>query len=303
LDLFLQPEKLQAMIIVYRLFSITAYLVSLLPFPLLYVFSDFLSFVLFHVIRYRKEVVFQNLRNSFPEKTDREIRRIARKYYHNLADITLEVIKTRTISKKQLVKRLTFTNIEIVDELYARNRSILVAIGHCGCWEWTGPVWQLFSQHKGFAVVKPLSDKFFEAYLTKLRSRFLIRAELVPFKQTMRTLIKYRNEPTLTILAADQTPHKDEINYWTTFLNQETPFFLGLEKMAIALDFAVLFADIRRVKRGHYELVITKITDEPTKTSQYEIIGQYVHLLEQAIRSRPDNWLWSHRRWKYKREL
>jgi KDO2-lipid IV(A) lauroyltransferase len=290
------------MILIYRLFAITAYLVSLLPFPLLYVLSDFMAFVLYHVIRYRKKVVFENLRNSFPEKTEKEIRKIARKFYHNLADITLEVIKTRTIRKENLFKRLTFTNLEIVDDLYDRNKSILVAIGHCGNWEWTGPVWQMFSRHKGFAIVKPLSDKFFEAYLTRLRERFLIRAELVPFKQTMRTLIKHRNEPTLSILASDQTPHKDEINYWTTFLNQESAFFLGIEKMAVALDFAVLFVDIRRIRRGHYELVISRITDEPKKTSPFEIIEKYVQMLESAIRERPDNWLWSHRRWKYNRE-
>jgi KDO2-lipid IV(A) lauroyltransferase len=138
--------------------------------------------------------------------------------------------------------------------------------------------------------------------MTRLRSRFLFHAELVPFKQTYRTLVKYKDELTITYVAGDQTPHKDEINFWTTFLNRDTAFFLGTEKIARALDYAVVFLDIQRAGRGHYEVSVNLITDDPASMADHAITKTFTHKLEQAINRHPDNWLWSHRRWKYSRE-
>jgi KDO2-lipid IV(A) lauroyltransferase len=155
---------------------------------------------------------------------------------------------------------------------------------------------------RGYAVIKPLSDKFFDDYYHKIRSRLLIKSEVISYKHIFRTLVKFRSEQTFTMMASDQTPHKDEIHYWTNFLHQETAFFLGVEKMAVSLNMAVIFMDVQQTRRGYYEVDVTKITDTPGNTKPYEIIERYVQLLEEAIKRNPYNWLWSHRRWKYKRE-
>ncbi|HNS18036.1 MAG TPA: lysophospholipid acyltransferase family protein [Bacteroidales bacterium] len=290
------------MAILYFIFRIIARFVSWLPFPLLYMFSDVLYLKLYYVFRYRKKVVFSNLRNAFPEKSESEIRQIARKFYRHLADVVLEVMKLGSMSGDQLVSRLHFKNPAIIDEILDSGQSMIMAIGHIGNWEWMPIGFQRIYPLHGFAVVKPLSDKFFDDYYHKIRSRLMIHSKVISFKHIYRALVRNRNEQTLTMLASDQTPHKDEIHYWTNFLNQETAFFLGLEKMAVSLNLAVIFMDVQQTRRGFYEMEVTKITDTPAETQPNEIIERYVQLLEGSIRSNPYNWLWSHRRWKYKRE-
>lgn len=277
------------------------WLISLMPFRLLYPFSRFLAFLLYRLIRYRKKVVFSNLRNAFPEKQDKEIKKIAREFYRNFADLILEVLKIRSISKRSLLKRVSFRNFELIEELHSQKKSIIVTIGHCGNWEWMSMLLEMMSGYKVFAVVKPLNDAFYDDYLTRLRTRFNKKGGLIPFKSTFREMVRRKNELTMTIIAGDQTPTKDEINYWTTFLNQDTPVFLGIEKIARSLDFPVLFFDIQRKKRGYYEIDISMVSAFPIQTSEYEITEKHVKMLEQKIRRNPDNWLWSHRRWKHKK--
>lgn len=290
------------MMVLYFLFRAFAAFISILPFPLLYVVSDLLYVKLYYVFRYRRRVVYSNLRYSFPEKSPREIRQIARKYYRHLADITLEVIKLSHMNGEDLLRHVHFKDLSVIDEILAKKKSIIATIGHLGNWEWMPIALQFILPVKGYAVVKPLSDPFFERFMTRIRTRLLIISEIIPFKQIFRTLVSHRNELSLTILAADQTPHRDEINYWCNFLNQDTAFFLGAEKMAFSLDSAVIFMNTQRSRRGHYEVSVVKITDEPRQMPANDIIRTYVSLLEHTIRENPYNWLWSHRRWKYSRE-
>ncbi|MEA3477233.1 MAG: lysophospholipid acyltransferase family protein [Bacteroidota bacterium] len=289
------------MLVGFYLFKSLAWIISKLPFYCLYRFSDFLSFLLFYIFRYRKTVVFQNLQNAFPDKDHKEIRKIARKYYRNLADIILEVIKLRSITTDQLLKRFSFENIEIIRQLSSQGKSIIMTLGHCGNWEWMGIALGLITEQKGYAIVKPLSDKRFDKYMTFLRTR-LYKDSMIPFKETFRTLIKNKEHLTINAFAADQTPTKSEINYWGKFLNQETGFFTGIEKIAMSLDMGVVFIDIQRVGRGQYKGIFSLITDQPKEAGEQEIIKKYVSLLEQSIIKSPDNWLWSHKRWKHKRE-
>jgi len=283
--------------------TIILFLTSLLPFWLLYRLSDFTRFFLFTIFGYRKKVVLENLRNSFPEKSDEEIGKIARKFYKNLTDIILEVVKVRTIKLKTLQKRYVYKNLEIIDDQYNKGRSVIITIGHCGNWEWMGPTLNNAIKHRGYVVLKPLSDDVMDKYMKTIRTRFAEEEQLIPFKQTFRRLIKLKNQLILTVMAADQTPHKNEINYWSTFMHQDTPFFLGTEKMAKALDHSVVYLEIIRVKRGYYEISAKLITEDPKSTSQYEITEDFIKELESSIRKNPDNWLWSHRRWKYKKEI
>ena len=269
-----------------------------MPFFILYGISDILFFVFFHVVKYRRKVVYNNLSNSFPNLTEKERDLIAKRFYHNLSDLFVEVIKGKTISKSALLKRVEYKNAELLDKYFHENRSVLAITGHIGNWEWVGVTMPFMVKHKFFAVVKPLSDPFWEKYITRLRLRFG-KEGLIPFKQTFRVLLKNRNEKTFTLLAGDQTPTKSEIEYNTFFLNQSTPVFLGPEKMAKSLDLVILFFDIQRKKRGHYVVEISLLTDKPKLTSEFEITEMHVKALEKVIQKQPDNWLWSHRRWKY----
>ncbi|MFA6923196.1 MAG: lysophospholipid acyltransferase family protein [Bacteroidales bacterium] len=285
--------------IFYIIFSIKAWFISILPFRLLYILSDFYYFLLYYVIGYRKKVVFENLRKSFPDKTSQEIEKIAKKYFHNLCDMFLEVIKVKNISEKQILKRVKIKNIEVLDELYLKNKSVIVAMGHLGNWEFTTHAVTLKSAYNHYGLIKPLTNDFFNNYLNKLRNRFNLK--LVPYKQTLKFMARNKNNLSLYYVAGDQTPAKGEITYWTNFLNQDTPVYLGIEKMSKMLDFAVIFMDIQHSKRGYYEIEFTKFTDKPNEFKEFEITEWHVRFLENIIIKNPDNWLWSHKRWKHKK--
>jgi Kdo2-lipid IVA lauroyltransferase/acyltransferase len=288
------------MFIFHYVFIAIAWLIALLPFWLLYLKSDFLSFILYYVVKYRKKVVFENLHNAFPEKTEQEIIQIARKYYYNLGDIIIEVIKLRLISKEQLMKRVKVINSALLDELYNKQKSALLIMGHCGNWEWASPAVSFNTKHRCYGMAKPLSDPFFEKYLMRLRTKFNPDS-IIHFKRFFRMMVENRKNVSAYLMAGDQTPTKGEINYWTTFLNQETAVFLGAEKIAIALDMPIIYMDIQRTGRMRYEVTLSLITDKPKETAEFEITEKHVRLLENAIHLHPENWLWSHRRWKHKR--
>jgi Kdo2-lipid IVA lauroyltransferase/acyltransferase len=281
-------------------FIAVAWIISLLPFWLLQLKSGFFSFILYHVVRYRRKVVFENLHNSFPEKTEIEIKRIARKYYYNLADLFLETIKLQHLSKTQLMKRVKVSDNGLLQDLYNKRKSTLLIMGHCGNWEWASLAIAFHTNHKCYGMAKPLTDAFFNDYLIRLRTKFN-PGSIVHFKRFFRMMVEKKDMLTANLMAADQTPTKSEINYWTSFLNQETAVFLGAEKISKALDMPVVFMDIQRVGRMRYEVTLSLITDTPKKTAEYEITEKHVRLLENAIHLHPENWLWSHRRWKHKR--
>lgn len=287
--------------IAYLLFSAILWLIALLPFAILYVKADVLYYVLYYIIRYRRQVVSQNLKNSFPEKSSSQLKVIEKKYYHNLADIIVEFIKVRHISRNSIENRMKILNPEILDELYAQKKSIFIAIGHCGNWEWLAHILALRKGHKPFAIIKPLSDPFFDQYMRTNRTIFG-GPQMIPFKQTYKTLLSNKHTVNAVVNASDQTPARSEINYWTRFLNQETAFFMGIGKMAKALEYSVLYFDIQRDRRGYYSIIIKPVTINPEVDSAAEITKKYVSLLEQSIIENPDNWLWSHRRWKHKKQ-
>lgn len=278
-------------------------LFSLLPFRAIYLTSSFIAFVLHSVIRYRRKVVDENLKNSFPEKNEKERREIARRFYGNLSDIIVEVLKTQGMNATELQRRMKVINPGLPEQYRKQGRSVIMVSGHCGNWEWYPPSTAL--QCPGFvhncAIVKPLSSEVFEDFMTSLRTRF-IKDVLIPFKSAYRIMASRRHELSLTAILADQTPHRDEINYHTLFLNQQTAVFLGTERIAKSLDHVVMFAHIRRVKRGFYEVEFELITDTPNQTAEHEITNSHVKILEKDIQRHPEQWLWSHRRWKYKVE-
>jgi KDO2-lipid IV(A) lauroyltransferase len=286
--------------IVHFLFRIIVATLSRMPFWLLHLKAEGLRLLLYYVIGYRKKVVFANLRNSFPEKSEKEIRKIAWHYYRNISDLIMEVIKINGISEKQIRERMTLKNFEVVEKYILEGRSFIASTGHIGNWEWLGVRLSLDTRFTTFAVVKPLTDPFFDKWIISMRMKFQQTGK-IDYRNVLKEMIRHKNSVNMTIIAGDQTPTASEINYWTPFLNQETAVFLGTEKIAKILDIPVIFFDTQRIKRGHYQMEFKLITDKPKETAEFEITEAHVRLLEDAIKRNPDNWLWSHRRWKHKR--
>lgn len=284
----------------HKIISFFLYLVSLLPFWVLYAFSDMLFLVLYYVIGYRKKVVQTNLANSFPEKTLAERKLIEKKFYKFLADTILETIKLRSISKSELKKRFKIKNIEEVTQYLHNNRSVLIATGHYANWEWGAPGNSVYFKEPLMIIYKSQSNPYFEADINNMRSRF--GAVMVSMKQALRQIVSFKNQPFIATLLADQTPVQNATNYYLQFLNQPTAVFLGVEKTAKITDRPVVFYYINRIKRGYHEAIFKTITADPKPTVEYEITKIYNAEMERIIRQKPEFWLWSHKRWKFKPE-
>jgi KDO2-lipid IV(A) lauroyltransferase len=283
-----------------RLGTFFLYLLSLLPFWFLYLISDVVFVILYHITGYRRKVVQENLRNSFPEKTEDERKLIERKYYKYMADLMMETIKSVSMSEKQVRKRMIPTNPELVEYYFKQGKSIMAAAGHYCNWEMACLSFGFLTDKRRVIVYKPQSNEVFTDFFNRTRSRF--GATMISMKQTLRKMIEYKNELTFTVLASDQTPVKHEINYFTTFLNQPTAVFLGIEKLTKVVDCVVIFYRIDLVKRGYYTYTFVPLVEEPKQTKPYEITEIHVKYLESLIKEKPEYWLWSHRRWKIKPE-
>lgn len=276
------------------------YLFSLLPFWAMYAIADFLFVLFYYGVHYRRRVVYENLKNAFPEKSEREIHQIQRKFYRHLCDIIVEMVKSVSISEKQLRKRVVLTNPEVITNYYAQGRSLVAIGGHYCNWEWAGLNFPFYTTKKFLIVYKPLSNAIFDQFFHRVRARF--GTIPVAMNRAMRELARLRNEQPAIALLGDQTPSREELGYFVDFLNQKTPVFLGVEKIARATNSVVLYYDMVRVKRGYYTYTLHTLFEEPQQTKEYEITEAHVKFLEEIIKKEPANWLWSHRRWKFKPE-
>ncbi|MDR0814250.1 MAG: lysophospholipid acyltransferase family protein [Bacteroidales bacterium] len=287
-------------LISYALFYAVCRLLAFLPLRALYVLSDFLYLIIRYVVGYRRKVILENLRNSFPEKTEQERVKIMGQFYHYMCDLFVEIIKILHISDKEMHRRIYWHNPEIVKDWYKKGKNIYCVAGHYGNWEWAASI---ESSYLYIPLYHPLENKYFDRFYYRLRTRF--GTDPIASNMVVRAINKYKSENRLTLLyfLADQAPLSNPANYWTTFLNQESSIFLGPEKLARKYNAAVAFAEVRRVKRGYYEIFMTPITENAAETAEHEITDRHVELLEQAIRRAPQYWLWSHRRWKRKRIL
>ncbi|MNU28450.1 Lipid A biosynthesis lauroyl acyltransferase [compost metagenome] len=286
--------------IAYYLVYPILYLISLLPFRLLYALSDAICFLLFGLIGYRKKVVVQNLRNAFPEKTEQEIQAIAKKFYHYFCDLLLETVKSMSISYEELSKRFVMTEeaISSFKHFADKGQSIIIVMGHHGNWEWGGNRFGLVSPQQLYAIFRPLHNKHFNNLIIRIRTRFNTRL------LTDRDVIggmrehKRKGELTATVFLADQTPSSKNV-YWTRFLNQDTPVFWGTERAAIQLNLPVVYADIKRIKRGYYHVESRILVEDPQLYKENGMISElHTRVLEADIMAQPETWLWTHRRWK-----
>jgi Kdo2-lipid IVA lauroyltransferase/acyltransferase len=274
------------------------YLFSALPFRVLYVISDGIFFLIYTVIRYRKEVVLTNLRNAFPEKTPDEINHICRKFYGHLCDLMVETFKILTISRESMQRHCYFSPgaKALFDKLAGENKSSVMVMSHQGNWEWAGHPFSMLCKQKLNVIYHPLSNKYFDGLMLKMRTRFGTR--MIPMKDTFREMVARRKELNITVFIADQTPHPENA-YWTTFLNQDTPVFRGTEKIAVKMNYPVVYAQIRKQKRGYYEMFAEMLVEDPKTTADGEISELFTRRIERDIIAQPETWLWSHRRWKH----
>lgn len=287
--------------IVYYLVLPFIYLISVLPFPLLYAVSSFLYVVLYKILGYRKAVVLDNLRRSFPQKSEAEITAIAKAYYKYLSDLFLETFKTLTINKKTMLKHCYFNPAAkaLFDKYAAENKSIILVLGHLGNWEWAGNTVSLQLQQQLYVIYHPISNKYFDWLVYKMRTRF--GTKLIKMRDTFKAMLENKGELNATAFIADQTP-APEGAHWTTFLHQDTPVFKGTELIARKINYPVVYATVKRVKRGYYELFAETLCENPKATAEGEISDMHTRMLERDIIAQPELWLWSHRRWKHKRK-
>lgn len=277
------------------------YPLSLLPFRLLYILSDFLSLLLYYVVRYRRRVVFANLTSAFPEKSPREIRTIARRFYAFFCDYIVETVKLYSISEEEMRKRMRFENIEGLEQELMEGRSASVYLGHYGNWEWVSSLPICLKAQCG-QIYHPLENATMDRLFLYIRGRFGARS--IAQNDTLLVVRDWKRKgiPNVVGYIADQVPGYGSIHYFTDFLHHDTPVFTGAERIARLMDTTVYYLDVERPRRGYYVGRFIKITDSPKANPLFYPTEQYYRLLEKSIRRAPQYWLWSHKRWKRTRE-
>jgi KDO2-lipid IV(A) lauroyltransferase len=278
------------------------YLLSYLPLSILYRFADVLSFVLSEILKYRRKVVEQNIRNSFPQKSEKEIKKIARESYTHLADRIVENIKCFTITKQEINKRVKVKNIEILHEWARLQKPAAVVLGHIGSWEFATykACDILYGYYHCVGIVSFLTNKRFNNLIQRTRSKMGMR--LIGMQYASEFYKEKMENLSAVFFIADQSPSNPQNAYWTSFLNQDTPFFLGAERYARLHNCGVMYVEIVQTKRGYYDIELYKICDSPTEMKENTITDRFTVLLENTLNKNPSDWLWSHKRWKHTRK-
>lgn len=274
------------------------YAVALLPLGVLYVLSDVTYFMLYYVVRYRRNMVRTNLRNSFPGKTDADIRQIERKFYLHLCDCIFETIKLLHVSDKEMQKRVVTKNVELVEKMASTGKPAILYIAHHGNWEWVQEISARYRNPKlSVAIYKKIHNPIFSKAVKMIRSRY--KTMIIPQEKTLRTLLqlKQQGEPFLAGFIADQRPPHFHQKCWITFLHQRTPILTGGEEIGKRIDAHFLYLDVDKTKRGHYTMEFKEIPCDASIKDYPYTVG-YFRMLEESICRRPELWLWSHNRWK-----
>ena len=284
----------------YHLLSFFIRLLSCLPFGVLYILSDFLYYVVYYVIRYRREVVRKNLTESFPEKSEQEILCIEKKFYHFFVDNTLEGCKLATISHKEISRRMVFTNIEDVNTVLMGGKSIALYLGHYGNWEWCSSIpLHLDRTVTSAQIYHKLRNENMDRFILHNRER--MGAICVEMRKTARYVNELANAGKVSIIGfiADQSPRKKEARHFLHFLNHNVPVLTGTEKITKHYGFEAFFIRMKRVKRGFYEVEFVKMHDNPKSLPDFELTSIYFSLLENMIKTAPELYLWTHNRFKH----
>jgi Kdo2-lipid IVA lauroyltransferase/acyltransferase len=279
-------------------FLIGIVIVGILPFTFLYGFADIVGFLIYRIFGYRMLVIRKNLDNAFPGLPENDLRRIIRLIYKNLADIFIEGIRAFTMTRKQVFRRHRIINMEILQTFALSGRSFIAVTGHYTNWEWGTMSANAIPGYKVVAFYKRINNKYIDKLIRWNRSKF--GTTLVSINETSLTFEKLKDQKTIFLMASDQGMPKQfyEKAYWVRFLNQDTPFLHGMEKHARLNDLPVIYVDVQRIKRGYYSVELSVLTTKPNELESGVLTEKYARKLESIIQKKPENWLWSHNRWK-----
>ncbi len=287
----------QLVVLMQKLKFLPFYLLSFIPLRLLFVISDISFVFVYYVFRYRRKVVATNLVNSFPDKSQKEIKKIERNFYRHLCDLIVETIKVLTISKKEATNRFHIINKELVEQLYKEQKNVVLYTAHYGNWEWIIFL-PLFLSHRVTVLYQPLSNSYFDQLLKLIRSRFGIQC--IESSKGYKTLLKNQTENIISLncIVGDQSPVRNASVHRVRFLNQDTAFSIGADMIAKKSDQTMVFSCFQKLKRGNYEVRFQHMNGSTTGNKKHDIIDEYAQLLEENIIRTPELWLWSHKRWK-----
>lgn len=295
------PKNYTMQLLVFIIFYPILWLISILPFRLLYLLSDGIYIILYNVIGYRKKVVRDNIKMALPHLSEKERIGIEKKFYHHLCDMFLEMIKTMTITESEMNKRFVFTNIELYLDLEKKQKSIAVFMAHYASYEWAISMNKIIN-FEGYAIYKKIANTYFDQLVRDIRSKF--KATLITNRETIAIIEKNARANHLGIygFASDQSPQIQKTHYWGTFMGIETPIHTGAEMLAKRFDMNVIFIRTRKIKRGYYEATFELLAENPKEVPNYKISEDFLKRVELQILEAPEYYLWTHKRWKHKKE-
>ncbi len=272
----------------------------IVPFSALYGLSNALAFFLFKIIGYRRKVIFENLKRAFPEKSEAEIQQIARATYRNLTDVTLETLKSFTTPYAEIERRSPCLNPEMVNQYLDRGQSVILMGSHLGNWEYSGLTMAPQFHGATLTAYKPMSNKGMDAYINRSRTR--MGMELVAMDEVFKAIRRLSANPTAFVLLSDQSPSSRKSAHWVDFLGQDTASLPGADVLGRKFGLPVLYYRVGRTeRRGFYEIEFTELCSDPSAAGKMDITRAFARRLEADIREQPEQWLWSHKRWKMKR--
>lgn len=288
-------------LLVYILIYPILWIISILPFPIFYLFSDFVCFLTYYIIGYRKKVVRANIKLALPHLSDKERLIIEKKFYSHMCDMFLEMIKTISITQKEIEKHFTFSNMEVYYELEKKNKSIALMCAHYASYEWVISM-NYHANFKGFGIYKKLANPYFDKLVKRIRSKF--KAELITTKQTIPTITENHKKHILGLygFASDQSPKANAAYHWAPFMGHIVPVHTGAEMLAKRFDMNVIFLKVKKVKRGYYEASFEILSEDAKSVPNYEITDKFLKLVEEQIYEAPEFYLWTHKRWKHTKE-
>ena len=275
------------------------WILSILPFRVLYIISDFIYLVLYYIIGYRKDVVLSNLKLAFPEKPTEELLSIRKKFYKHFVDVFIEMIKTFTASKELIYKHYTFTNIDFLTDLYKDGKSIILVGPHYANWEWIMSL-DSYTEYKGYAAYSKIGNSYFNNKILKSRAKF--GTNLLP-TSTIVSEIKYNFKHNIQAaygLLSDQSPQLNKTHYWSTFFNVKVPIHTGAEMLVKKYNMNMVFIETKKVKRGYYETTFSLVQEDSTKNSPYGLTDNFLKKVENHVYKQPEYYLWTHKRFKHK---
>jgi KDO2-lipid IV(A) lauroyltransferase len=276
------------------------WLISILPFRLLYILSDIIYVIIYYVIGYRKKTVRENIALALPKLSEKERIRIEKKSFQHLCDMFLEMIKTMSLSDKEINSRFVFTNLDVYTELEKKDKSIALLCAHYASYEWVVSINKKI-KFQGFAIYKKINNRYFDKLVKNIRSKF--KATLITTKETIPTIVHNHSHSILGLygFASDQSPKISSVFHWNTFMGIEVPIHTGAEMLAKKYNMNAIFLKVKKVKRGYYEATFELLSDSIEKVPDYQITDRFLKLVEAQIYEAPEYYLWTHKRWKHRR--